>query len=276
MRHAALVTLCLAASASWGVDRALASTQYQFDHRYRAYGAILDRHLFDGRVDYQALQRDRAALDAVVDDLGRVTRRDLDSWTEPRQIAYWINAYNVFTLQAIVDHYPIDASWFSWPPWNSIRQIDGVWDERRWTAAGAEMTLDEIEHETLRTRYREPRIHFAVNCASVSCPPLRPEPYVGDRLERQLILATRDFLASDLGLQVSGNTLRVSKIFDWYGEDFVEQYGHLVDGPSPKDRAILGVIAIYGPTEASQLAQSGRARLRFLRYDWSLNDVGER
>ena len=135
------------------------------------------------------------------------------------------------------------------------------------------MTLDEIEHNTLRVDYDEPRIHFAVNCASVSCPPLRREPYVAARLERQLILAARDFLAGDEGLVVDAETLRVSSLFDWYGDDFIPRFAHLVDGSGERTRAILGVVATYGPRAASDLAMSGRASLRFLRYDWSLNDV---
>ena len=88
-----------------------------------------------------------------------------------------------------------------------------------------------------------------------------------------MILAARDFLASDLGLQVSGSTLRVSRIFNWYGDDFIPRFAHLVDADrSERERAILGVIAKYGPTEAATLAREGRARIRFLKYDWALND----
>jgi len=247
-----------------------------FDHDYVDYGRLLRAYVVDHFVDYAGLQRDRRRLDDIVAAFGTVERADVDQWSREQQIAFWINAYNAFTLQAIVDHYPIDGGWLSFlrfAPRSSIRQIDGVWDERRWPIAGADMTLDEIEHNTLRAQYDEPRIHFAVNCASMSCPPLRPEPYVGERLERQLILAARNFLASQHGLQIDGATLRVSSIFSWYGDDFVDQYAHLVDGGSEKDRAILGVIAKYGPAEAARLAQGGNARLRFLKYDWALNDV---
>ena len=96
---------------------------------------------------------------------------------------------------------------------------------------------------------------------------------MGERLDRQLILAARDYLASDLGLQVDGTTLRLSSIFDWYGDDFVEDYGHLVDGGSEKERAVLGLVATYGPPDAAKLAQGGNARVGYLSYDWALNDV---
>ena len=252
-----------------------------FDHTYRVYGTVLRQHVDGTRVDYVGLKARRASLDTVVATLGRVTAVELDGWTEPQQIAYWINAYNAFTLQVIIDHYPIKSSWLrTWlrlAPRDSIKQIDGVWTSLRWPAAGRTMTLDEIEHETIRKLYDEPRIHFAINCAAISCPPLRREPYTGDRLERQLILAARDYLASDLGLQVDGTTLRVSSVFRWFGEDFIDDYGRLVDGGGRQpDRAILGVVAKYGPAEASGLAQSGTARVRFLKYDWSLNDTATR
>lgn len=249
----------------------------RFDHSYRSFGQVLRRHVVGTRVDYAGLLRQRGALDAVVEELGQVERSEFDTWTDHEQIAYWINAYNAFTLQAIVDNYPIDGGWFSFlrmAPRNSIKQIRGVWTKLRWQAAGTAMSLDEIEHETLRVLYDEPRIHFAINCAAVSCPPLRTEPYVGRRLDRQLTLAGRNFLASDTGLQVEGSTLRLSSIFEWYGEDFVDWYGHLVDGSgNAKARAILGVVATYGPAEASRLAQSGDARVRFLGYNWGLNDM---
>ena len=247
-----------------------------FDQRYRAYAELLRAHVVETRVDYARLKSNRATLDAVASEFGSVTAAELESWSTDEQIAFWINAYNVFTLQAIVDHYPIVWRWrtlLTLTPWNSIWQIPGVWSDLRWDVAGTRKTLDQIEHETLRPLYQEPRIHVAINCASISCPPLRVEPYVGEQLDRQLILAARDYLASDQGLKVDGSTLRLSSIFDWYGDDFIEAYSHLVDGGSKKDRAVLGFVATYGPTEAATLVQSGNARVEHLRYDWALNDV---
>ena len=277
---ATLVVVVFGFGVSAGRNVAARQGPDGFDHAYRAYADILRAHVVGTRVDYAKLQQSRAALDEVIDELGEVTAVQFGGWSAVQQIAYWINAYNAFTLQAIVEHYPIKGSLFSWlslTPRNSIKQIDGVWTRLRWRAAGAEMTLDEIEHETLRANYDEPRIHFAVNCASVSCPPIRRDPYTAERLDRQLILAARDYLASELGLQVDGASLRVSSLFNWYGEDFIDQFSHLVDANgSAKNRAILGVVAKYGPADASRLAQAGSARIRFLKYDWSLNDVAAR
>ena len=270
---AAVVAAMLLAPSPLGSELFAADS---FDQRYRAYAELLRAHVVDTRVDYARLKSHRAALDAVASEFGNVTVVQLESWSAEDQIAFWINAYNVFTLQAIVNHYPIVWRWrnlLTLTPRNSIRQIPGVWSDLRWEVAGTRKTLDQIEHETLRPLYQEPRIHVAINCASISCPPLRVEPYVGEFLDRQLMLAARDFLASDLGLQVDGSTLRLSSIFDWYGDDFIEDYAHLVEGGSEKERAVLGLVATYGPTEAATLAQSGHATVRHLRYDWVLNDV---
>ena len=250
-----------------------------FDQSYRNYHQLLRNHVDDSGVNYSALKANRTVIDSIVSQFGRVTKSELDNWSIEDQIAYWINAYNVFTLQAIVDHYPIQWRWINFltlTPRNSIKQIPGVWTELRWNIAGTTMTLDEIEHETLRPLYQEPRIHMAVNCASISCPPLRSEPYTGAQLNRQLTVAARDYLASQLGMRVDGSTLHVSSIFDWYGEDFVSDYAHLVAGDrSNKEQAILGFIATYGPSEASTIAQSGQASVRYMRYDWTLNDTGD-
>lgn len=274
--HAVVVTITIATLLAPSLPGSELFAADSFDQRYRAYAGLLSAHVVDTRVDYARLKSNRAALDTVAKEFANVTAVQLRSWSAQEQIAFWINAYNVFTLQAIVNHYPIVWRWrnlLTLTPWNSVRQIPGVWSSLRWKVAGARKTLDQIEHEILRPLYQEPRIHVAINCASISCPPLRFEPYVGESLTRQLILATRDYLASDLGLQVDGSTLRLSSIFDWYGDDFIEDYAHLVEGGSEKERAVLGLVSAYGPPAAATLAQSGNARVRYLRYNWVLNDV---
>jgi len=269
---ATLTTLAMLASAV-----APLAAQGAFDHDYRGYAALLQEHVRGDRVDYRSLQADRGSLEAVVGGFDRVSESDVQAWTRPQQIAFWINAYNVFTLDAIVDHYPIRGSWFSLQPRNSIRQIDGVWTSLTWRAAGRAVTLDDIEHRILRPVFREPLVHFAINCASVSCPPLAADPYRGADLEAQLEAAARRFLASPLGLTVRGATLSVSSIFKWYGEDFVERYAGSGTAARPAtEQAILGVVARFGPGEARAVAARADARVRYLRYDWLLNDVHAR
>lgn len=145
-------------------------------------------------------------------------------------MAHWINAYNLFTLKAVVDHYPIRGSWLSIYPKNSIRQIDGVWTRLRWNAGGRQVTLDDIEHHLLRPEFTDPRVHFAVNCASIGCPPLAREPFRGEAVGAQLDAAAVRYLAGATGLVESGTTLRLSRIFKWYGSDFDATF--LARGPA--------------------------------------------
>jgi hypothetical protein len=240
-----------------------------FDHGYAAYARLVKDYVVGVRVDYARLKADRARLDAIVADFGAVSSEQEERWSRDERLAYWINAYNLFTLQAIVDHYPIRGSWLSLHPRNSIRQIDGVWTKLTWQSARGAVTLDGIEHGIIRPEFEEPRIHFAVNCASIGCPPLRLEPYVAEQLDRQLDDATREFLAGRHGTEVSrgplGVRLRVTSLFDWYGEDFVADWAARgPEGLSEKERAILAFVAAYGPRDAAMLAREGDVRLGFL------------
>lgn len=241
---------------------------------FAAWTTVLSTVVHGSSVDYVALKADRRQLDAALASF-RAPRTDPEpSWPRDERFAFWINAYNVFTVAAIVDHYPIRGSWFSFSPRSSIRQIDGVWTRLKFRAAGRDVTLDEIEHEILRPTFRDPRLHFAINCASKSCPALRNEPYVADRLDAQLDDAARRYLASPFGIRIGGERLEVSSIFKWYGEDFVLDGARAASGGrrEARDRAVLAFVARYGPEAAAALARSGRARLDFLDYDWTLND----
>lgn len=243
------------------------------DHTYAAYASVLAAHVSGERVDYRSLTAGRAALDAVVASFAAVTREEEARWARPQRMAFWINAYNVFTLRAIVDHYPIRGRWLSLYPKNSIRQIDGVWTGRRWNAAGRQITLDDIEHRLLRPEFQDPRVHFALNCASVGCPVLAEAPYRGDDLDEHLDRAAVRYLASPHGLVVTNTILRLSSIFKWYGRDFDARFSALGPaGRSGSDRALLGVVATYGPPAARTLAQQAGTRIGFLAYDWTLND----
>ncbi|MGH9370731.1 MAG: DUF547 domain-containing protein [Vicinamibacterales bacterium] len=203
-----------------------ASARYSasgFDHEYPGYAEVLETYVHGPRVDYAALHRNRAQLDRVVDELALPHHAEELAWSRQQRMAFWINAYNALTLRAIVDHYPIKAGWFSLGPRNSIRQIDGVWTALSWDVAGRKVTLDDIEHRILRPGFGDPRIHFAIDCASVSCPPLATRPYQAAGLDAQLDEAARAYLASPQGLRVERDRLYVSSIFKWYGDDFIER-----------------------------------------------------
>lgn len=264
----AVVTLTLSLEAG-------ASTA-TFDHEYREYAQLLRASVRETRVDYRALKVERARLDAVLASWDVPVNVE-QAWSREQRLAFWINAYNAFTLRAIVDHYPIRAGWFTRAPRNSIRQIDGVWTKLKWRAAGRVVTLDDIEHRILRPEFGDARVHFAINCASISCPPLAEDPYRATTLDAQLDAAARRYLASSEGLRVNGDTLEVSSIFKWYGDDFILQYSPLMPGERDvRERAILGAIVNFGPREGAARAQAGGVRLAYLEYDWSLNDTIDR
>ena len=262
------------ASAVLLVTAAASAPAEPFDHGYRDYAAVLRAYVKPPRVDYAALQQGRSQLDRAVAALATPAEADERGWPRLERMAFWINAYNLLTLRAIVDHYPIRSPWFTRLPRNSIRQIDGVWTTLRWPVAGREMSLDDIEHRLLRPVFRDARVHFAINCASVSCPALAAEPYHSATLDAQLDQAARSYLASHEGVRVQDGSLGVSSLFKWYGDDFVAEYAPLVAGTrDARERAILGVITRFGPAEAAALARTGAPSISYLAYDWSLNDV---
>jgi hypothetical protein len=264
------LSLLTASGGPCGAQRLAAS----FDHAYSRYADVLRDFVRPPRVDYAALVKERAALDAAVDVFAHPGADEERAWTREERLAFWVNAYNAFTLRAIVDRYPIHAPWLTLQPRNSIRQIDGVWTKLTWRAAGRTLTLDDIEHKILRPEFKEPRVHFAINCASVGCPPLAADPYRAATLDAQLDAAARRYLASAQGLRIQGDTLLVSKILAWYGEDFVARFAPDAAGrPDRVERAVRGVVERFGPSAAAELARKPATRIRFLDYDWSLNDL---
>ncbi len=250
-----------------------------WDHS--GYAEVLGRYV-DGKglVDYAGLKNDRSTLDQYLEGLAGVPDARVQRWSEAEKIAFWINAYNAFTLKAIIDHYPIKSGFFSSLvyPKNSIRQIDGVWDELRFAVKGEKLTLDHIEHQILRKQFDEPRIHVALVCAARSCPPLRNEPYTGARLEEQLTDQTRRFLARPENFSVDGSSrrprLRLSRIFEWFGSDFVGKYGRTDRFPDqdPAVRAVLEYAWPHLSAEQRRALESGEFGVTYSDYDWTLNE----
>lgn len=244
-----------------------------------AYRRLLSERVDDrGLVDYRGLRADRADLDAFTAALARLDRGAYERWSDRDKIAFWINAYNALTLRAIADHYPIRASVLRSLvyPKNSIRQIPGVWDELTFEVVGRRLTLDEIEHRILRKEFREPRIHMALVCAAMGCPPLRREPYTGEALDRQLEDQTRRFLAEPAKFRMdeSSRTLHLSPIFQWFGGDFLAAYGPgpVRSGRTDAERAVLSFIAARLPAGLARKVEQGRWTVSYLDYDWSLNE----
>jgi len=250
------------------------------------FDSVLARFVEDNRVDYAALQANRSGLDRYLERIGAVGADEFAAWTEAERIAYLINAYNAYTLATIIDHYPIEGTGFFEKllkpkrfafPSNSIRHIDGVFDGITHRVAGAELTLDDIEHARLRTNYNEPRIHFALVCAAVSCPPLREEAYRGTRLDEQLHDQGRRFLGDPSlnRFDRQAGEVHLSKIFDWFGEDFRQfAVDEIAYSGSESVRGVLSFVRRYLPELTVRFLEEGDYDVHFLDYDWTLNDRG--
>ena len=246
------------------------------------YASVLKEHVTgEGLVHYQQLKSNRQTLDRFVAALGKLREGEFESWDEEEQVAFWINAYNALTLSAIISHYPIQPvlSESSMVPRNSIRQIPGVWDRLQFTVMGSAVTLDQIEHQILRKRFDEPRIHMALVCAAQSCPRLRNEPFVGSRLENQLQDQTQRFLSRPAMFRIdrARQCVLLSSIFQWYGEDFVSTYdtGQEFPGHNKVERAVLNFIARHLDAQSRDYLTKERYRIEYVDYDWSLNEKTE-
>jgi MoaA/NifB/PqqE/SkfB family radical SAM enzyme len=219
----------------------------------------------EGKVDYGRLVERRARLDAMVAALGASSpESDPAAFpTDEHRLAYWLNAYNLFTLAAIVAEYPITSVW---------KTRDGqFFQRRRHVAGGRAISLDDIEHEILRGEFREPRIHFAINCGSNGCPALRPSAYVGDDLAATLRGATEQFLANEWNCRVDHAARRIfiSRLFKMYAEDFAG-----ADGTTNDYRD--GVLRFVAQHTGLALDAIGDYEVVYNTYDWGLNDVHRR
>lgn len=259
----------------------LSASAQNFDHEHSDFNRLLQTYVDDdGFVNYRGFQEYDDELQGYLQQLAAVTAEQIDEWTEPQQLAYWINAYNAFTIQAIVDNYPIKRGGLTglFVPKNSILQIDGVWKELEWDAARGSITLDAIEHEILRKEFEEPRIHFAIVCASFSCPDLRNEAYTATKLDTQLNSQINVFLADDekgVFIDADHGRVKVSKIFDWFSEDFVvssDGKNAFADRGEEKAGVLNFIVANLPDGERKAFLQKDDFRFGYLDYDWELNE----
>jgi Protein of unknown function, DUF547 len=243
------------------------------------YGAVLKAVVNDkSLVSYEKLKARPQRLEAFVSAIGKLDPGRYEKWDRKDKIAFWLNVYNGLTLKAIIDHYPIKASFFKSLiyPKNSIRQIPGAWDKIRFDVMGRKLTLGDIEHKILRVKFAEPRIHMAMVCAAMGCPLLRNEPYVGANLDEQLDDQTRRFLANPEKFRIdrSEGRLYLSPIFKWFAGDFVKTYAPKsnFDGHDRQESAVLNFIASYLPGADKKYVLGGKYDVEYLKYDWSLNE----
>jgi hypothetical protein len=248
----------------------------EFDHS--VYDRLLKENVYDGLVDYSAIKENPLQLSKYLRQLKDIDSPEYESWNKNEKMALWINAYNAITIYGVIRNYPIKTenliSTLLFPD-NSIRQIPKFWKTVFYPVMGKEVTLDEIEHDILRKQFDEPRIHFALVCASIGCPKLQSFAYHPDSLDFHLDRATREFLDTKGAVSdEKKNRLYVSKIFNWYADDF--SYGGFPDYLKTYDqnkRGFLRFIIDNTGEDLVKFIKDNSPEIKFSRYDWSLNEL---
>ncbi len=227
---------------------------------HTAWNTLVERYVVDERwVDYAAWHASGDDVQALRDVVDAYEAVDASTLSRDQRVAYWLNLYNAATVELVLEHFPVE----------SIKDIGGLigspWGIERVTVAGEALTLDQIQHEKLDPVAQDPRIHFALNCASVGCPPLAPFAFTGDAIDEQLDRVTRRAVTDTAWVDLSGcagtygdGTIRLTKIFDWYRDDF------------GGDDGIREFLIRYRPDDAFRLRNTSCA-LDFSGYDWNLN-----
>lgn len=225
------------------------------------YGALLARYVTPAGVRYAAWHDAHADRAALLGYLNRMEGVDAAALPRDEAMAYWINVYNASMLQLVLDAYPVRS------PKDLGGLLGTTWEKKVFRAGGERISLDHIENGILRAEYPDARIHFALNCAARGCPPLRAEPFAADRLDEQLEDATRSFLADPAHVVVEQGKkpkLTLSKLFDWYADDFTAAAG-----------SVPAYVAKHFPALPRQ-AEDGTPiewKLSYADYDWTLNDA---
>ena len=243
-----------------------------FDHGYAGWSALLNKHVRwlpdnkQSRVDYAGFAAERPALQQVLAAWSALTPGTFAGFSRAQKMAFLINAYNGFTIELILTQYP---------NLKSIKDLGSVfqspWNKKFFRLLGEERHLDWIEHAQLRPVSGDWRVHTAVNCASIGCPALRPEAFTPQSLDAQLEDGMLRFMADSTRNRYADGQAGISAIFKWYREDF--ETGFL--GVRNLEQLVLRYadpLAI--PAADRPLIRTGKLRIRFLDYDWSLNDRG--
>jgi hypothetical protein len=221
-----------------------ASGDPTFDHT--TWNNLLQKYVSDeGNVDYEGFKKDQERLQSYLSELD--VQPPEANWSKEATMAYWINAYNAFTVELILRNYPV----------KSIMDIDGgkAWDMEFINLGGKKYSLNQIEHSILRKRYGDPRIHFAVNCAAESCPKLNNEAFSENKLEMQLYSMTKQFVNNPKKNTIAADQVEISQIFDWYKEDF-----------KTKDDNIVNYLNRFSSTRIDP-----SAKVTYKTYQWRLN-----
>jgi Protein of unknown function, DUF547 len=221
---------------------------------HEAWTSLLQKHVNEkGMVNYKGFIADSTALNSYLQVLS--DNAPAGSWSREEKLAYWINAYNAFTVKLITQYYPL-KSIKDIGPAAQIIFVNTPWDKKFFSIGGKSMTLNTIEHKILRKKFKEPRIHFAVNCASISCPKLLNSAYEAATMEAQLAAQARAFLADTDKNQVTADNPKLSSIFKWFNGDFKK----------------TGLSKVAFINQYAPLKINDNANLDYLDYNWNLNE----
>jgi Protein of unknown function, DUF547 len=268
-RYAFSIASCVIFTVS---NPAFSQSTANFDFNFSVWDSLLKKHVKwlpdnkQSRVNYKGFQADRAELKKVLENFSAVSKADFDKFSREQQMVFLINAYNAFTVELILTKYP---------DLKSIKDlgsfVSAPWKKKFFSLLGEERHLDWIEHEQLRVRYNEPRVHVAVNCASIGCPALFPEAFTVGKLDVQLEDGMQRFLGDKTRNRYADGKLEVSMIFKWFREDF--------EKGNKGFNKLDDVFAKYAdqlaanPADRDKLKAKG-VSISNLDYDWSLNDAG--
>ncbi len=222
--------------------------------KHQLWDQLLKKHVDSvGHVSYTGFRADSTLLNQYLTLLSN-NPPNPSTWSKEEQLAYWINAYNAFTVKLIVDNYPVSSIRDLHPAFY-VPLLNTVWHIKFISIGGKKFSLDKIEHDILRKQFSEPRIHFAIVCASYSCPPLRNEAYVAERIGEQLEIQTITFVNDPKWNRISEESVALSSIFKWFKEDFT------TDG---------SLIEFLNQYTHSKIAEN--ASIDYMDYNWSLNE----
>jgi hypothetical protein len=267
---------CVCALNSAAMPARISAQDPPSPNLHRPFDQILDLNVRDGLVYYRALKAERGRLDRYTASLN-VPAATYAAWDRQDKMAFWVNAYNAFVLQTVIDHYPIRGSTSAYPI-NSIRQIPGAFDKTPHRAAGRTVTLDEIE-KTVLPEFKEPRLYLALGRGAIGSGRLSSEAYDGANLQRQLDKIRSEFVSEQTMLKIDrgADTVSVTPVVGWHEAEFIEAYDRGATGPfaarSPIERAIIGFITPHLLPLEKELAQKNTFKVSFHPFDWRLNDL---
>ena len=246
------------------------------DALHRPLDQILDVNVRDGLVYYRALRAERGRLDRYAASLN-VPAATYEAWSSEHKIAFWINAYNAFVLQTVIDRYPIKGASKSYPP-NSIRQVPGAFEQIKRRAAGRSVTLDEIE-KTILPQFKDPRVYLALGRGAVGSGRLRSEAYSGDRIRQQLDAIQEEFVSERTMARIdrAGGQVSVTPIVSWHDAEFIAAYDKGAMGPlaarSAIERALVAFVSPWLLPLEKEFLQKNEFKVTYHPFDWRLNDL---